>query len=170
MDEIKYSLSKLDQFVIKLYSYYTYPKLFLIRIINGPIIIFLGLIIIIYLQINTFSKYIGLFSIFFGIYYCLRPFILFSYSSIKSSNIEETANLSKENKTITFNGQNVTSIIKIENIGLIKKIKWGYNIQINIEKRKMFLIIPYKKVKSGNLDIFIQEIKSIYGQTTPNTP
>jgi hypothetical protein len=168
MTEIQYSFNRFDQFVINLYSYYTYPKLFIMRLINGPILIFLG-IIVLYIQKNTFFHYFSLFSIFFGIYYCLRPLILFSYSSIKSSLSDESAIIDIGNKTIIFSTKNITSTIKTENIGSIKKIKWGYKIQINIEKRKIFFIIPYNKIKSGNLDIFIQEINSIVGQTTPNT-
>jgi hypothetical protein len=160
MTEIKYALSVFEQFKIKLYSYYTYPGLSLHRMISGPIIILLGFFLYTNYEKAVFYRYGGMAFIFFGIYFCLRPFLLLGYHSFKSSFASESATLDTESGKITICGSEVSSTINLASIEKITALKWGYRLQIAIEKRKVFLFFPYRNVTSGDLDAFIQEIRN----------
>jgi hypothetical protein len=157
-NKISYSLTKKERIKIFLYLHFSYPGWKYVRILGGPLLILIGILLI---QLDIyFSIAYGGFAIGFGLYYLLRPFLKILINIRKYKTIEETIEYNNKKKDIKILSDTLKINIPLDRILNIKKLKWGYKLIIKIDNRKHYIILTKKSIVDGNIDNFIEYIMS----------
>jgi hypothetical protein len=157
-NKIRYSLTKKERIKIFLYLHFSYPGWKYVRILGGPFLILVGILLI---KSNIyFSIAYGGFAIGFGLYYMLRPFLKILINIKKYKIIKETIEYNNKTKDIKIISDTLKVNIPTERILNIKKLKWGYKLMIKIDNRKHYIVLTKKSIIDGNLDNFIEYIMS----------
>lgn len=149
-------LTKKERIKLFLYLYYSYPGWKYIRIISGPLLIFIG-IFFLNSQVKFNIAYGG-FALGYGIYYTLKPFLNILLSIKKLKNYEESIMLNDSTNELDIQSNEIKLTIPLDKILKIKKLKRGYKITIKIENRKNYFILSKKNIKDGDLDELIKKI------------
>jgi hypothetical protein len=152
---ISYEVSRADAARLLLYGYYTRPGWRWVRIVAGPLMVVLGILML--TQPGRFSTIYGGAVIGYGVYYALRPFLMM-IARLRRMEDASSALEILPGEGLLFSDSAASSRVDMTKVRRVRLSESYLTIELKLQK-KLFYHVPRASVKKGDVAAFAETLK-----------